>query len=397
MPWETPQQRPAQTRSVAKSGGDYASLSAALAAITNASSTNPYAILVHPGRFTEPPITLKEYVDVIALGGLFDTILIAQDNTQHFIHGAPHCELKGLSIDGPTSVGCAAVDYQGTGTAPFILRCAIRKGYYGLWVHPASYGVVHALQTVNYYAGSHMEQFLRVTDAGALMAEESAFMSGPPGAVTTGFYADGPNVVMTLDTCQFSNAGSTYGLFADNGAQVRVTGGSFKKGTNAIRVGPNGSGTLVDAAGGITIASENFTEDIGIDSATGKVYGFGRADLSQMRETAANSIRGCFIDPATNKVTVVGRMNLRSAAGSTAVAEFLTSIGAPVDDATEGSLALRADAPGGAYLKRNNAWVDALDVTAAGIYVGTSAPGSPTTRAQWLTDRIGYWGFIDIS
>lgn len=54
---------------VAKSGGDYTTISAALAAITTASASNPYVIRVAPGVYLEPGgIDLKPYVDIEGSG-----------------------------------------------------------------------------------------------------------------------------------------------------------------------------------------------------------------------------------------------------------------------------------------------------------------------------------------
>lgn len=52
---------------VTKSGGDYSTVASALAAITDASATNRYAIIVGPDVGSEA-VTLKSYVDIIGLG-----------------------------------------------------------------------------------------------------------------------------------------------------------------------------------------------------------------------------------------------------------------------------------------------------------------------------------------
>jgi len=52
------------TITVAKSGADYSTITEALNAITDASSSNRYLIRLMPGTYSEP-ITLKEYIDIV--------------------------------------------------------------------------------------------------------------------------------------------------------------------------------------------------------------------------------------------------------------------------------------------------------------------------------------------
>lgn len=63
---------------VAKSGGDFTSLQAALASITDNSANNPYVIRIAPGVYTETSATyLKDYVDVVGSGEHVTTLTCA--------------------------------------------------------------------------------------------------------------------------------------------------------------------------------------------------------------------------------------------------------------------------------------------------------------------------------
>ena len=64
--------------------GDYALLSTALAAITDATSSNPYVIKIAPGIYTETaPVVLKDYVDVEGSGQDITTINCACGNASN--------------------------------------------------------------------------------------------------------------------------------------------------------------------------------------------------------------------------------------------------------------------------------------------------------------------------
>jgi len=71
-------QAPAQVVWVAGSGGDFTSLSAALASITDASASKPDVVRIAPGEYTETsPVALKTYVDVEDSGQGVTTITCA--------------------------------------------------------------------------------------------------------------------------------------------------------------------------------------------------------------------------------------------------------------------------------------------------------------------------------
>ncbi len=68
----------AQTVTVAKSGGDYTLISDALTAITDASTSKRYCILVYPGTYVDA-ITVKEYIDIIGATDKWDIIIAQAD------------------------------------------------------------------------------------------------------------------------------------------------------------------------------------------------------------------------------------------------------------------------------------------------------------------------------
>lgn len=61
--------KPAQIVTVAKSGGDFTTITAALASITDSGYSKPYVIEVAPGTYTEPAgVELKDYVEIHGSG-----------------------------------------------------------------------------------------------------------------------------------------------------------------------------------------------------------------------------------------------------------------------------------------------------------------------------------------
>jgi len=98
---------------VAKKGGDFPSVAAALAAITDNSATERYTIQVGPGVFVEPQLQLKSFVIV---KGLFETncILVSSVSGVPFVVGAPYAALESLTLDRGVSTPTYLVEYLGT-------------------------------------------------------------------------------------------------------------------------------------------------------------------------------------------------------------------------------------------------------------------------------------------
>lgn len=64
----------AQTVTVAKSGGDYTSVQAAIDSISDASAIKPYTVLIYPGTYTED-ITMEAWVSLRGVGDLASTVI----------------------------------------------------------------------------------------------------------------------------------------------------------------------------------------------------------------------------------------------------------------------------------------------------------------------------------
>ena len=99
-------QNPAQVVWVAKSGGDYTSVNAALASITDNTVANPYLIRIGPGTYTETQVELKDYVDIEGSGQDTTTITCAcgapvfssSSATMRAVGAGIHVEVSDLSV-----------------------------------------------------------------------------------------------------------------------------------------------------------------------------------------------------------------------------------------------------------------------------------------------------------
>ena len=120
---------PGNTILVAVSGGDFTSLSAALASITDASASNPYLIRVAPGIYDET-IDLKNYVDIEGSGEGVTILHGPGGNTNPFTDGSSatlrangilHAEVRWLTVESD-GVGMSYAIAIWTGGASATLR-----------------------------------------------------------------------------------------------------------------------------------------------------------------------------------------------------------------------------------------------------------------------------------
>ncbi len=89
---------PAREIWVAASGGDFTTVSAALASITDAGPTKPYVVRIAPGVYAEPAgITLKDHVDLVG-SGVTTTTITSTANQTVYATGTMHGEVRDLTI-----------------------------------------------------------------------------------------------------------------------------------------------------------------------------------------------------------------------------------------------------------------------------------------------------------
>ncbi len=84
---------------VAKSGGDYISIQAALDSITDASYGNRYLVWVAPGTYSER-VTMKRYVDIEGAGELVTEIAFtgSDESNTGTVVGVDNAELRALTV-----------------------------------------------------------------------------------------------------------------------------------------------------------------------------------------------------------------------------------------------------------------------------------------------------------
>lgn len=84
--------------------GQFSSVAAALASITDSSPSKPYSIQVEAGVYEEPQITMKPNIHIIGQG-TNATFIKPINNSQDFIIATHSCSIQDMSVGGPTNIG----------------------------------------------------------------------------------------------------------------------------------------------------------------------------------------------------------------------------------------------------------------------------------------------------
>jgi hypothetical protein len=128
---------------VAKSGGDYTTITAALNSITDANYDNPYLVYVAPGIYTER-VTMKSYVDIEGAGEEITKITYTGSSTMDTgtVVGANDAELRFLSVENSGGSAYAIAIYNNT-ASPHLTHLTVRAAS----VSGDSIGVLNALSS----------------------------------------------------------------------------------------------------------------------------------------------------------------------------------------------------------------------------------------------------------
>jgi hypothetical protein len=107
---------------VAKQGGDFTTITAALNSITDNSSANTYLIRVMPGTYNEA-ITMKEYVDIIGSGWEVTKITTSSGT---IVTGASNSRIENLAIES-TSTSSVYIVYYNACSNSFANKIKVTK------------------------------------------------------------------------------------------------------------------------------------------------------------------------------------------------------------------------------------------------------------------------------
>jgi hypothetical protein len=267
--WEGQMVAPAQTVTVAESGGDFDSVKDAIDSITDAGSSKPYVVLVYPGVYLEDPITLKAFVAVegVAVG---TAIVMPNNNAQPLFTPVTSTSIRKLYLFCPTSE--AGIKAGAGVTNVQVEDCFFSSlGTGQTAIHATGSGSLIIVEECKFFSTINQ----------GMLAESSGRIdcSNVLSYATTFAYANGGTIWVHNSGCQ----SATNGYYANNGGTIYGIAVTSEGMTNAIRLGATGTNHITGVGWEIR---DSVTYDILQENATGALAISGaRLDIDKFSIT----------------------------------------------------------------------------------------------------------------
>ncbi len=249
---------------VAKGGGDFTSIQAALDSITDNSASSPYLIWVAPGTYAEK-VTMKEYIDIEGAGELV-TKITAPGSTlaTGTLVGANNAELRFLTVENTGGSTGATAIYNSSASPKLTHVTAIASGgqtTYGIFnsssspimvdvTASASDGAVNLGISNNSSSSPMMMNVTAVASSGAgdnrgvennsssvTMINVVATALGGGSGDTRGVVNSSASATMTNVTAIASGGAFNYGIYntaASGSYTVKINNSTFSGSTHSL-------------------------------------------------------------------------------------------------------------------------------------------------------------------
>lgn len=182
---------------------DYTSIASAIASITTAGPTNRFKVEVGPGIYVEPPMTGKEYVDVMSITGPMQTMIVASTPGSALITFAGTGMFSGFTLTGTS--GAPLMLMASTGKTQLIDNVMVFNATIGLSV-TAGYVLGNSMNAIAYPTTS-IGKMVSLTSTGS--ATIKALGSAEGAAVTTAISAIGSSVKLTVHGARLTATSTT--------------------------------------------------------------------------------------------------------------------------------------------------------------------------------------------
>lgn len=263
--------KPVQTLKVAKRGGDFTSIAAAVDSITDAAIDKPYLVLVGAGEFIEPQINLQPYISIAGLS--IASSIIIPDGNHHVFNCARFSEISFLSINGIGASGKAAIYANDIGDFSQAHKITIDNCDIGILVEAATQDTIFYAEYVDINGQfTHAAKMYSPNAFRAICTAENFYTFPDVSNTADQIVVDGNQSEIILSAATLNGSGSCKGITLFNDAHLEIKATLLASFTNAIETDAASTSEIL-AAGNLFDAN---TLDINILSATafGHLTGF---------------------------------------------------------------------------------------------------------------------------
>lgn len=284
---------------VSKDGGDFNSISSAVAYISDSSESNRYLVNVGAGEFFEPLIDLKSKPYVSIVGSSIQTTIVYPDNSNHHVFTIGDSnEISFLTISSAGSgyAGVAAID---SGDFMQLHKVSFVDCDTCVKVTSSTQDTVGYLEYVDF--NGTMTHGLNIESTNGFNATINVenFYTFPSSSGFTAAYITGPDASLTLKTCgiygnsspNLPSIGNT-GIECQNGSKLSSSATEISGFNTGIQNNNTGIGCVFNG-GGIALTN-NDSLDINIEHPS--TSGFVNGSLTQSK---------VYINPSNTQISTV--------------------------------------------------------------------------------------------
>jgi hypothetical protein len=263
---------------VAKSGGDYTSVQAAIDSITDAATDNPYLVRVAPGEYSET-VTMKPYVHLQGAGQEVTIITSTTSNgslppSQATLVLASDVSLRDLTV-GNSGSGIQNVALLASAgvTRTLVADVTVRahgggEDNYAIFLIDSGTGVRLQQVTALGENGSYSNFGLYNYNGAAATLRGGSF-TGRGGSIAGAISNSGSGTTLETESVTAlaeNGSSSNYGLYNNNGAAATLRGGSFtgRGGSIAGAISNSGSGTTLETESVTALAENGSSSNYGL-------------------------------------------------------------------------------------------------------------------------------------
>ena len=316
---------------VAKSGGDFTNIQAAIDSISDAASDNPYLVWVAPGEYSEA-VTMKPYVHLQGAGQEATIITSTSSNgslppTQATLVLASDASLRDLTVEN-SGVGNRNVALLASGsvTRSTVTDVSVRaqgSGSYNYAIYIKGSGTDVKLQQVTALAedGSDTNIGLFILD-GAEATLRGGTFTGRGGIETRGIENANSGSMLTAEgITALGENGITdnYGLGSYDSAATELRGGSFtgRGGTDAYGIANGANGATLEAESVTALGENSIARNFGLYNYGGAEATLRGGSLTGRGGTDAYGIYNIDIDTVllAERVSALGRIGSGASVG----------------------------------------------------------------------------------